>query len=113
MTKPIDYVELVKRAKERQESQPKSARHFHLRQFGISEDDYDRMLQDQDGRCAICFKECSTGRNLAVDHCHETGQVRGLLCTRCNMGIGYFSDDPNVILQAARYLRVTRNAPSL
>ena len=52
--------------------------------FNLTQKEYDRLLDAQDGKCAYCGLECRTGRKLAVDHCHQTGVIRGLLCMRCN-----------------------------
>jgi len=83
----------------------KSVRRYQLKQrFGIDDKDYDLLLAIQGGKCAICRKPCGTGRRLAVDHCHKTGAVRGLLCHRCNVGIGYFKDDHAVMRRATEYL---------
>ncbi len=59
---------------------------------GITSDDYARLLKEQNGVCAICKHTCKTGRKLSVDHNHETGEVRGLLCTRCNLFLGHIED---------------------
>ena len=59
-----------------------------VRNFGLSSAAYDAMLAGQGGVCAICNKADQTGKRLAVDHDHETGQVRGLLCGQCNMWLG-------------------------
>lgn len=72
--------------------------------YGMSSADYDALLDKQEGRCAICREECATGKMLAVDHCHSTGKVRGLLCARCNRGIGNFDDSPARLRKAAKYL---------
>jgi cell division protein FtsI/penicillin-binding protein 2 len=66
---------------------------FLLRKFGILIADYDALLVSQNGVCAICRKTCPSGRRLAVDHCHDTGKVRGLLCTPCNTAIGLVKED--------------------
>ncbi len=60
--------------------------------FGITVEQFDDLLAAQGGRCAMCGSETSTGRykTLAVDHDHATGRVRGLLCFRCNTGLGYY-----------------------
>ena len=76
--------------------------------YGVTPEDYARMLSDQDGGCAICGS--TSPRNgkkvhLAVDHDHATGQVRGLLCDPCNNGLARFGDDPGRLLRAASYLR--------
>ena len=77
--------------------------------FGISPDEYNIMLTAQEGMCAICrqpersvFK--GVVRRLAVDHSHTTGKVRGLLCLRCNTGLGRFLDNPVLLRDAADYL---------
>lgn len=73
--------------------------------YGIAPDKYDELLVKQNGVCAICRKLCVTGQRLSVDHCHETGKVRGLLCHNCNHGIGKFKDKPELLLAAAKYLK--------
>jgi hypothetical protein len=71
------------------------------KKYKLTQDDYDRMVADQHGRCAICHSEPSV---LAVDHDHATGQIRGLLCRSCNLGIGFLRDDVNLLYNAAQYL---------
>lgn len=58
------------------------------RKYGITLDIYNKMLKDQSNVCKICKQLCKSGKVLAVDHCHWTGQVRGLLCATCNTGLG-------------------------
>ena len=71
-----------------------AAREDHLqRTFGISQADYELMLKTQRGGCAICARPPHQGSSLHVDHDHETGRVRGLLCFRCNGGLGQFAED--------------------
>lgn len=80
----------------------------HLkRKYGITLSDYDNLLEAQGGVCAICksFETDKRRGNLSVDHDHETGKIRGLLCNRCNRGIGYLKDNPEILEAAARYLR--------
>lgn len=74
--------------------------------YGITPGDYYRMLAEQDGRCAICLSDTdSYGRSkFSVDHDHETGEVRGLLCTHCNRAIGLFGDNAERLTRAANYL---------
>lgn len=77
-----------------------STRNFHLkRRYGITEDDFDRMLLAQGGVCAICL--IVPGEH--VDHCHASGQVRGILCFNCNNGLGHFRDDVLMLRRAAMY----------
>lgn len=75
------------------------------KRYGITLKDYNRMLSEQDYGCKICGKsEKENGRKLAVDHCHATGKVRGILCTHCNSGLGYFQDNQNRMQAAIHYL---------
>jgi hypothetical protein len=67
-----------------------SMRRSRLSKFGITPAQYDLMFEAQGGLCAICKKECPSGRNLAVDHDHETGAVRALLCVVCNRNLGVY-----------------------
>lgn len=72
--------------------------------YGVSPEQYDEMRERQGG-CAVCGAERSVdGRALAVDHDHQTGHVRGLLCSSCNQGIGRFKDNPERLRAAALYL---------
>lgn len=73
------------------------------RAYGITHDDYAEMLEEQGYGCAICGGT-DESRRLAVDHCHETQRVRGLLCGRCNRGLGHFGDDPELMHRAVEYL---------
>lgn len=74
--------------------------------YGMDREDFDRMVLDQDGLCAICgLVQIGENRSLAVDHCHTTGKVRGLLCDPCNLGLGNFKDNPENLLKAAEYLK--------
>jgi hypothetical protein len=84
-----------------------SVRDYRLRkEFGITAGEYDTILELQDGRCAICRSEFADGRGhrLHVDHCHDTGRVRGILCGNCNLGLGKFQDDPVLLGRAINYL---------
>lgn len=74
--------------------------------YGMSLEDYNRMLRQQDGGCAICKTDIPGGKGrFAVDHCHETGLIRGLLCNRCNIGLGHFRDDITHLEKAIIYLQ--------
>lgn len=89
-----------------------SSRGSHLKnKYGITEDDYIKMLNEQNGVCAICGKpELMKARNglpapLYIDHDHKNNRVRKLLCSKCNSGIGMFHDSPDLLIRAAGYLR--------
>ena len=81
-------------------------RNFQLkRRYGITIEDYDYMLKEQGHRCAICRTDNPGGQGrFHVDHCHDTGRVRGLLCSNCNHGLGKFQDSVLFLEQAIRYL---------
>jgi len=103
---------------------PKAPSHLHCSQecadeaimdaylnrcYGIIYKDYTAMLESQDSKCAICGGEgfCMAKHHklkLVVDHCHDTGEVRGLLCHNCNRGLGLFKDDEEVLRKAIDYL---------
>jgi hypothetical protein len=87
-------------------STPASRRNSELkRKYGMTAADFDAMAARQGGLCAICGSPPSEGRkNLALDHDHATGRVRGLLCGPCNRGIGHFRDDPELMHLAIEYL---------
>lgn len=78
-----------------------SKRGRYKNEYGITVKDYDTMLQTQNNRCAICYKSSNT---LCVDHNHVTGKVRGLLCKKCNIGIGCLNDDAEILANAIKYL---------
>jgi hypothetical protein len=101
------YAELV-RIQERKRYTPKKAATMaiasRLRLYGVSEGLYQTLLDKQDGRCAICGR-LPDKRKLGVDHNHETGEVRGLLCQQCNHAIGLLGDDPQRLQAAIDYLK--------
>jgi hypothetical protein len=72
-----------------------------MRKFGITRAEFDEMVRAQEGRCAICTVPT---KRLVVDHDHESGQIRGLLCGSCNLGIGNLKDDTDNLRSAIRYL---------
>ncbi|KKN82234.1 hypothetical protein LCGC14_0310470 [marine sediment metagenome] len=74
-------------------------------QYGIVEGEYEDLLVEQEGGCAICHvTPFPDERKLGVDHNHRTGKVRGLLCGKCNSGLGLFLDDPDLLRTAAKYI---------
>lgn len=76
------------------------------KQYGITLAEYDELLKDQNYKCAICGNEDEVeGRRLAIDHCHSQGHVRGLLCGKCNRGLGLFNDNPELLNNAIGYLK--------
>lgn len=85
----------------------------NLRRYGITLEQYEQMLEAQGGVCAICgrperSKVYKHGpRSLAVDHGHETGRIRGLLCFSCNTNLGKFDHDLDLLRSAIEYLEAT------
>ena len=79
-----------------------------LRLYGLSKDEYINLLHIQGGKCAICEQECKSRQRLAVDHCHDTNKVRGLLCNRCNRALGLLLDDVELVSSALSYLKEHR-----
>lgn len=93
----------LKSQRERYKNNPKKYRDGRLKYcFGITLEKYNNMLEQQKHKCLICEVDNST--TLHVDHCHETGAVRGLLCSNCNTSLGGFKDDPALLRKAAEYL---------
>jgi len=76
-----------------------------MKKFGITLDDYTGILKFQGGRCAICRSTRSGVRKFHVDHDHQTGKIRGLLCHLCNAGLGCLRDSPKILSAAIGYLR--------
>lgn len=73
--------------------------------YGITRDEYLAIYDAQGGKCAICQRATGASKNLSVDHDHETGEVRGLLCTPCNRDVlGHLRDSVLALLRAVRYL---------
>lgn len=94
-------------AKTRKYRDPVKAREWELRRvYGITGEQYERLLCQQDFRCAVCRRPAAESRNgcLHVDHSHETGAIRGLLCNKCNLGLGLLDDDPAILRAAMTYL---------
>lgn len=108
------------------EARPAQYRRLWIRQnlkknYGLTVQQYDEMFEAQGGACAICKKalvrQTDDARPMLgqpadnvgrVDHCHETNSVRGILCFGCNVGLGKFRDDEELMLTAVRYLRASR-----
>lgn len=85
---------------------PDKVKNSYLKwRFGITLEDYNAMSEAQGHTCAICAQpETTTGRSLAVDHCHTTGRIRGLLCTACNVALGKLNDSIERLQSAQAYL---------
>jgi hypothetical protein len=80
---------------------------YHLKsKFGITLKKYKEILENQKNCCGICGNSNEYNKNnMSLDHCHKTKMIRGILCHRCNMGIGYFKDDIELLEKAKNYLK--------
>lgn len=74
-------------------------------QAKISLEDYNKILEFQNGVCAVCKKKCITGKNLSVDHNHKTGLIRGLLCSKCNKALGLLHESEELVLNLIDYMK--------
>lgn len=83
------------------------ARKYYLKTYGLTEEKYQEILAAQGGICALCSKDDpdAVGRKLHIDHDHQTGRVRGLLCSMHNTGLGKLGDSIEGLLRAIEYLR--------
>lgn len=107
----IPSVDKAKYSREWRKANPDKAKNIDLKKrFGIGLAEYDALLEKQNKVCAICNQSenyvDSQGhiRMLAVDHCHKTKKIRGLLCSKCNTALGKFNDDPEILSNAIKYL---------
>lgn len=99
------YAENPESARKRYLKNPEAQkRRNYERMYGLTLERYNRMLLDQGGVCAICSQPCESRRSLSVDHNHDTGEVRGLLCCHCNRGLGSFRDRADLTDKATGYL---------
>lgn len=76
-----------------------------LKKYGIKPDEFSALVGSQDGKCAICedVLDVDGYRKIHVDHCHSTDVVRSVLCSGCNVGLGHFRENPNILRKAADY----------
>lgn len=83
---------------------PTFSRKKTLARYGMTPEDYARLLLAQNNGCAICGKPPGK-KALHIDHSHRTGKVRGLLCFRCNYGLSFFSENSDTLLRASQYVK--------
>jgi len=78
-----------------------------VKRYSLTLDEYNALLAGQNHKCAICGKDPDREtRRFCVDHDHQTGKVRGLLCNKCNVGLANFTDNPGTLRAAAHYLEM-------
>lgn len=88
---------------------PRAAKDYGIRaRYGLPLGSYEKLLTEQEGKCACCGSSKPGGRgDFHVDHCHDTGKIRGLLCHGCNVSIGHFDHDTSLLEKAILYLNRT------
>ena len=99
--------EAIMADEERRLQYRRTARSGHLqRTYGITLDEYEKALAEQNNCCAICevHESDAPRQRLAVDHCHDTGKIRGFLCDRCNLALGMLGDGAKQVEKALNYL---------
>lgn len=83
------------------------------RRYGVTKKDFDELFKRQNGQCKLCRENLKAGtKSVHIDHCHKTKNVRGILCARCNLGIGRFGDNIDGMMEAVRYLINTDSEPT-
>jgi len=80
-------------------------RRYQIARYGLTSEQYDVLWERQRGLCGICEDQLKPGRTTHIDHDHQTGHVRGLLCQRCNQALGLMRDKASLLIGAAMYLR--------
>ena len=77
-------------------------------EYGITNADKQEMARQQGFKCRVCGNEFKNSRDMHIDHCHEEDQIRGILCSGCNVGLGHFKDNVASLMQAIMYLIESR-----
>ncbi len=91
--------------------QHKDKRYSLKKKYGLTLEQYEQMVSDQGGKCAICLQdpneqyEFESHQLLHVDHCHATGRVRALLCNGCNRALGFINDNHETAIRLASYIK--------
>lgn len=102
----VDDARLKRGPVKRRAASSQSTLRFHLKDwYGITLEEFQLLLNSQRGLCAICGEPEAGKYRLSVDHCHETGRIRGLLCRKCNVAIGMLKESVTVLEAAIRYLQ--------
>lgn len=91
--------------KDNYEAYAKLNRFHRWKNAGIDPAEAESYFQSHNGECDLCGLRETVNRSLAVDHCHDTGKIRGMLCQRCNRGLGFLRDDPELLAKAIIYLQ--------
>ena len=83
-----------------------------LRRYGLDQDRYEQLLASQGGRCAGCGTDDPGAKGWCIDHCHASGQVRALLCNRCNTTLGLVDEDPAILRALADFIERFKSVQS-
>jgi Recombination endonuclease VII len=104
-----NYEKAIIAIKEYNENNPERVKYWDklstLKKHGLTLEDYNNILKKQNNKCAICKRKNPHGIDLAIDHNHKTGKIRGLLCTNCNTALGSFKDSTKTLQNAIEYLK--------
>lgn len=96
---------LRKRDRQWRKNHPEREKEWeNLKNYNLSHEDWLKIWENQDGKCAICGKPFKKPFDDQVDHNHKTNKIRGLLCKKCNGGIGFLNDNPELTAKATEYL---------
>jgi hypothetical protein len=109
--KILAYMAEYRKRPEAIENRKRHLRADALKRYHITEAEFDAMLKDQGGRCAVCGTDQYNNRGPQIDHDHETGKVRGILCNACNGGMGLFKDNTDIMEAAIAYLKGANAKP--
>ncbi len=89
-------------------------RKYHLARYGLTPETYSEILASQNNACFTCKKpQAESTRNLVIDHDHNTGKVRGILCIECNLALGHAKDDIKILLNLIKYLQRSESAETI
>lgn len=99
------------RKEDYERNKKRNAARSRRKRYGITASQFALIKGRQGEACAICLNPFLDKKDTHLDHCHKTGQIRGILCAKCNTSIGRFNDDPEILSRAATYLKRPRGAP--
>lgn len=97
---------IYKNQKLRRENNPDQWKGYMLKRYGITFEQWQAMLAEQDNACAICKRKFESRKKVQVDHCHKSGMTRKLLCSKCNMLVGFLEGPQELLDIAVTYLKM-------
>ena len=93
---------ICRECKKKEKNQAYNQAWHREKEYGMTTVKFEMILKEQENKCLICGKKLI---DPCIDHCHKTFKIRGLLCHKCNRGLGHFDDNPELLEKAAKYLR--------